>query len=349
MKKYCLFITLSAIIAISSLIMTGCGEEVDSKNMEQLYAENGVPVKTETITPRTFSKGLEYNAVITGLKESSAFTTLTDKVDKINYEVGDYVQKDAIVMSLPTDNPSAKYFQAKLAFENASSTFERMKSFYQSGGISKQDFDNAETSYKVAEADWNAVRQAVDIKAPISGIITKINVRETENVDKDEQLFTVAQTDKVKARVWVADRDINNVKVGQTAFAVWNDFTIEGKVDKVDLAMNQARKAFAVDVVFDNKNQELKTGITAKVTIDTYRSDNTIFIERKNIIKENSNQFVYLNNGGIAKKQPVQTGQANGIEIEITDGLKPGDQLIVEGQMLLSDSTKINLVDVQNQ
>lgn len=344
MKQKTLLIIVTALIATSSLLLTGCGQEADSKNMEQLYAENGIPVKIKTVETRPFIKGLEYNAVITGLKESSAFTTLTDKVERINYQVGDQVEKDAVVMTFPTDNPSAQYFQSKLNYENAAATFKRMKSFYQTGGISKQDFDNAETSYKVAEANWNAIKQAIDVKAPISGIITKINVRETENVNKDDQLFTVAQIDKVKARVWVADRDINSVHLGQKAFAEWNGTTIFGLVDKVDMAMNQIKKAFAVDVVFDNKNNTIKTGVTARITIETYSRDNTIFVELKDVIKEGSDMFVYLNNNGEAKKQSIETGQTSGIEVEVTKGLKPGDQLIVEGQMLLSDSTKINLV-----
>lgn len=344
MKQKTLIILVIALIAISIQFFAGCSEEVDSKNLEQLYVENGIPVKTEKIISQPFSKGLEYNAVITGLKESSAFTTLTDKVEKINYQVGDYVEKDAIVLTFPTDNPTAQYFQAKLAYENSAATFERMKSFYQTGGISKQAFENAETSYKVAEANWHSIKQAVEVKAPISGVITKINVRESENVEKEDQLFTVAQIDKIKARIWVADRDINSVHLGQKAFASWNEITVEGKVDKVDLAMNQMKKAFAVEVVFDNAEKLIKTGITAKVTIVTYQSESSIFIERKNIIKENTNQFVYLNVNGLAKKQIIETGQNSGIDVEILNGLKPGDELIVEGQMLLSENSKLNLI-----
>ena len=138
------------LLAITALSLYGCGEGQASKNMEQLYSEKGIPVKTEIVEPRVFVKNLEYNAVITGVKESSAFATLTDKIETINYEVGDLVEKDAVVLTFPTDNPTAQYFQAKLTYKNAEATFDRMKSFYDAGGLSQQDYENAETSFRVA-------------------------------------------------------------------------------------------------------------------------------------------------------------------------------------------------------
>ena len=130
---------------------------------------------------------------------------------------------------------------------------------------------------------------------------------------------------------------------GQTATATWNGTTVEGAIVQVDLSMNQAKKAFAVDVVFDNSKQLMRTGVTARIAIETYRGENTIFIERKNIITEDTARFVFLNDNGVAKRQAVATGHSNGTDVEILSGLVPGDELIVEGQMLLKDNMKLNL------
>lgn len=331
-------------LVIIALVFVGCDKEINSKNMEQIYAEQGIPVKTKIIEKSTFSKGLEYNAVISGVKESSAFTRIPAKVETILYKIGDYVKKDAIVLTFPNDNPKAQYYQSKLAFENAISTFERMKNFYETGGLSRQDFENAETSFKIAEANWNSIKQSIKVKAPISGVITRFNVKVSENVEKDDELFTVAQIDNVKARLWVSDREINKIQNEQKVIAEWNKVQIEGKVVQVDLSMNQMKKAFAVDLVFDNAQNQMRTGVTAKITIETYVSENSIFIERKNIIKEDTNQFVFINNNGKAKKRIIETGITSGIDVEVLSGLNPGDELVVEGQMLLEDNKKINLI-----
>lgn len=344
MKSTQKLILTIAIAVSASLLLVGCGEEVTSKNMEQLYAEQGVPVKTETVEVSTFSQGLEYNAVLTGIKESSAFSSISAEIEKINYTVGDYVAKDAVVLTFPTDNPKAQYFQSKLAYENAAVTFERMKAFYETGGLSSQDFDNAETSFRVAEANWDMAAQSVEVRAPIAGLLTRINVRETENVDKEVELFTIAEVDRVKARVWASDSDIGGIKIGQNVIATWNDNEIQGKVVQVDLSMNQAKKAFAVDAVFDNTQSTIRTGITAEIMIETYRSESAIYIERKNVITEDTYQYVFVNQAGVAKKQEVQVGLSSGTDVEITEGLRPGDELVIEGQMLLADNDKLNVV-----
>ena len=75
-----------AIMLTMPMLFIGCGAEVESKNMEQLYAEQGVPVKTELIESQIFSKKYEYNATISGNKESSAFTSLSEKIETINYD-----------------------------------------------------------------------------------------------------------------------------------------------------------------------------------------------------------------------------------------------------------------------
>ncbi len=333
------------LIPLTLLLTSGCSKNASSKNMEQLYAENGVPVKTKIIESSVFSRKLEFNAVISGERESSAYSSLSEKIENIFYKVGDYVEQDAIVLTFPFDNPNTQYFQTKLAYENALASFERVQKYFDTGGLSRQEFDNAKTSFKVAEANWNSIRQAIQVKAPISGVITRINFRETDNVKKDDELFTIARIDKVKARVWASDKNINDIENGQHATAEWNGHVIEGKVVQVDMSMNQERKAFAVDVVFDNSRNLIRTGVTANITVEVDRRENSIIIDRKNIITENDSQFVYLNRNGVAKRQPIKTGMTNGTDVEVIDGLHDGDELIVEGQMLLSDNKKINLVN----
>jgi len=327
------------------LVVAGCGGEQETKNMEQIYAEEGVPVVTETVEPSTFNSKLEFNAVLTGLKESSAYAMVDDKIDLINYSIGDYIEKDAIVLTFPTDNPSARYFQSKIAYENAEANFGRMKSFYEVGGLSRQEFENAEASYGVAKANWDAVRQSVLVKAPISGVLTRMNFLETENVHCDDELFAISRIDRLKARVPVSDKEIGDIEIGQEATADWNGSTLQGKVVQVDLSMNQKSQAFGVVVEFDNPDMSVRGGVTAKIAISTYNDEQAVYTERKNVIKEAGLYHVFVAENGVAKKRDVKLGRSGGIDVEILSGLNPGDILITEGQLHLDDGKKIRTVE----
>jgi RND family efflux transporter MFP subunit len=265
-------------------------------------------------------------------------------VEKVLVNVGDFVKKDQVLVTFPMDSPSAKYFQAKVAYENARTAFERIDNLYNKGGISLQDRDNAKARFEVAKADWDTVRQMIQVKAPISGYISKIHVSETDNVDKEMPLVTVSNTERMKAIIWVTEGEIFTVREGMPATASWLGNQTEGKVVQVDTAMNMMNKAFRALVEFANPDNRLKAGTTVEVRITTSNNPNAIVTERKNVLKEQDNYFVYVVKEGIAEKRQVSLGKQQGLEVEITTGLNPGDELVVEGQMLLENGSKIKAV-----
>lgn len=341
--KQLLALTMGLILVIS---FTSCSKnQKQSRNMEQIHREEGVPVRIITITPRDFEHRLSYNAVMTGIQESTAFASMGEKVEKIHVKVGDQVKKDAVLVTFPTDSPSAKYYQAKVAFENAQTSFERIESLYKAGGISLQTRDNAYARFQVARADWDTVRKMVVVKAPIAGYVTRIHVAETDNVKKETALVTIARTDQLKAIIWISENEIAFIQPGQTATATWQNQQIPGTITQVDMAMNLQTRAFRAYVEFDNKENLLKAGTTVDISIVTSKKTGAIVIERKNIINEKKGQFVFVANNQIAEKRPVTVGLQQGLDIEILNGLNPGDNLITEGQLLLDNGSKIKIME----
>lgn len=331
-----------AALLTAFLLFTSCTKEkVNAKSMEQLYKENGVPVKVEPVESRSLSIENTFHAVLSGIKESEASAAVADKVEKLHYAVGDYVKKDAVVISFPIDNPAAQYNQAKVGFEHAETTMKRMKTLYESGGISLQDFENTKTQVQVAKANWEAVQQSVKVKAPISGTITQINVQESDNVNPGDNLFTVSQTDRLKAKIWVSESDINSIHNGDQVIANWNGKTINGHVTQVDMSLNSQMQAFGVAVEFDNPSNIIKSGINAEIKISSILASEAIVIERKNILTIDKKSVVFVAKSSKAEKREITLGKAIGVMVQVTQGLQEGDRLITEGQMLLNDGDKI--------
>jgi RND family efflux transporter MFP subunit len=337
-------VTLILFVSLALIFPACTQEKEEAKSMEQIYSETGVPVRTQTITPKEFKTILGFNSELSGIKESTAYATMGEKVEKILVKVGDFVKKDQVLLTFPTDSPSAKYFQAKVAFENAKTAFERIDNLYNKGGISLQDRDNAKARFDVAKADWDTVRQMVLVKAPISGYVSKIHVSETDNIDKEMPLVTISNTEKMKSIIWISEAEIFAVQQGMPATAVWLGNRIKGKVVQVDTAMNMMNKAFRALVEFDNPDKMLKAGTTVEIQITTSANPNAIAVERKNVLKEQDDYFVYVVKDGKAEKRKVILGNQQGLEIEIREGLNPGDELVVEGQLLLENGSKVKSV-----
>jgi membrane fusion protein (multidrug efflux system) len=331
------------LIAILMLISSCRREQTEAKNLEQIYKEEGIPVRIRTIETQTFQQELSFHSVLSGIMESSVFALIEDEVEKVHVRVGDHVEKDQVLLIFPTDNPTTRYYQAKVAFENAQKAHERLQNLYNDGGISRQDLDNASAAFEVAKADWEAVKQTVEVKAPISGYVTKVNVREADSVHRDDELFTISRTDRMKAIAWISEKEISDIRKGMSAYATWNGQRIEGKVVQVDLAMNQDERAFQAVIELSNPGKSLKPGTTIEIKIITFSSPETIVVERKDLLKDNDSFFVFILGQGAAEKRPVKPGRHQGLDVEILEGLNPGDELIVEGQMLLDQGVKVKI------
>lgn len=326
--------------------INGCTDKkTDAKSMEQLYSENGVPVKVQTISEKPITFAQNFNAVLTGYKESNASSMLADKVETIHFQVGDKVEKDNVVISFPTDSPGAKYYQVKVAYQHAETTLKRMKTLYESGGISLQEYENTKTQYEVSKANWDAVSQSVNVLAPISGVISRMDVQETENVQAGDKLFTVSQTQKLKAKLWIAENQIGSFHKGNTASATWNGIELSGNVVQVDMSMNSQNQAFGVVVEFSNPDLKVKSGVNAQVSIYSAKGKNGVVIDGKDIVQQDDKYLVYIIEGETAQAREIKTGKLLGLDVEITSGLNPGDIMITEGQLLLKNGSKIKIIN----
>jgi len=339
MKRY-------IIILITLVLLTACGKKQDTeKNMEQIYAEEGIPVRQIDVQPTTFRSELSYNANLNGMEESTAQAMVSDIVGKINAKVGDRVNKNDIIISFPVNTPSAQWEQATTAFNSIKTVFLRMQRLHAQGAISQQDLDNVETQYKVSKANLDASEQMINVRAPLTGIVTAMLVNPSERVFPGKDLFTVASTGGYKATIMVPDSEIQKIKKGAKATAKWLDTSITGMISSISMAMDMESKAFRVEIVFPGTNPKISYGVTADIAIEILNKANVIVVERQHLLLENGNTYVWLNIGDKAVKTQIETGLDNSLAFEVITGLKAGDKLISEGLNMLNENAKVRVIE----
>jgi len=222
---------------------------------------------------------------------------------------------------------------------------QRIEALYKEGGISLQEYDNTRAQYDVTKANWDAVQQSVMVKAPIGGVLTNLAVQESDNVSPGEALFTISKTRKLKTHVWASEHQIGEIAVGDTATASWRDVTLRGSIVQIDLSLDTSKQAYGVLIEFDNPENRMMSGVNADIVIHGNQDNNVVMIARKNILTDGDTHYVYLAENGAAVRREVVPGRNRGLDVEIIQGLEPGDILITEGQMLLSDHTPVSVVD----
>ena len=343
-NKIKIFISFLLIITVS-LLINSCGkDEQTSKSMSQIQEEEGKPVKVTEIKHQLFAKYLSYFSKLSGVKEATRGAIVGGKIEKINFKVGDFVKENQVVVQFPTDQIGAQYEQAKSAYENAQKTYERMKALLDAGETAQANYDAAETQYLVAKSNFEASKDMIFVDAPFDGYLVDLKVNKGDNVKKDTHLFTIAQLYKMKARVWVTDKEISLIKKGMNAEITYNNKTYTGKVTDVSLGIDPTRQAFYAEIEFPNPKMELKNGLTVEVKILVYENKDAIVIQRNLVQTDEKGSYVFVEKNGKASKRYISNGMDSGIEYEVKSGLNVGDKLITQGGSQLNDGVKVNVI-----
>lgn len=335
----------SATIFISTLILISCSEDKqDAKSMDEIRNEEGIPVKIDTIRYQPFNKYLTFFSKLTGIKEATKASIVGGKIEKINASVGDYVKEKQIIVEFDTYNPSVQYEQAKSAYENLKKNYERVKALLEIGETSQANFDAVETQYLVAKRNYESVRQMLFIEAPFDGILVDLKVNVGDNLKGDVPLFTVSQTNKMRSKIWVSEKEISQFRKGMKAITEYNGQQFVGKVVEISMAMDPAKQAFFVEVEFDNPKGIIKSGVTNEIKILTYENPKAIIIQRNLINNDENGNYVFVIQNDKAIKKYITTGNESGLFYEVSNGLEIGDLLVTKGASQLEDGSKVKVI-----
>ena len=333
-------------VVLLGFLFIGCGSKSNenAKSMEQIQSEEGIPVKVETVSYKPFQKYLSFFSKLTGIKEATKGAMTGGKIEKINASVGDYVKEKQVIVEFDPDNPALQYEQAKTSYENAKKNYDRIKSLLEAGETSQASYDGAETQYLVSKRNYEALKQMLFVESPFDGRVVDIKVNAGDNVNKDAHLFTVAQTNVMRAKIWVSEKEIGLMKKGMKTVAVFNGREYPGRITDVSLGVDPVRQSFYVESEFNNSQNELMNGTTAEVKVLVYENPKAIIIPRNLLRSDEKGFYLFTENNGKAVKVYAENGRESGIYYELSKGLKPGDRLIVKGAEQLENGTTVKVI-----
>lgn len=232
--------------------------------------------------------------------------------------------------------------QLKSNMENAKASYELAKK-YSDEKAWNYDLQAAESSYIAAEAEFSYAKEKYEelkLKAPVTGIVTDLKVKSGDRVEKDTTLFTVVNSDFMKFEMGVTGKELSSIKVGSSAKIFVEDIDREflGKVYEINPAADSSSKKFAVKVKLENREGNIKKRMYGKIVIDG-GAHSGIAVPSQAVVVQNLYSYVFIkDSSGKAKKVAVKTGTSwDKYQEIISDDIKPGERVIIEGQFLLQD------------
>ena len=358
-SKIWIAVVVIVIVAVAVWAMSGGKKEEDINFKEEKVAlktlQNSVTATGTIEAVTSVTVGTQVSGIVNKL-----YVDYNSQVKK--GQVIAELDKTNLLSELNTAKANLASAQSSLNYQ--ATNMERYKTLYKKGLVSADEYENALLTYRqakeqVASSKENVQRAQTNlgyatITSPIDGTVISKSVEEGQTVAASfntPELFTIAKDlTNMQVVANVDEADIGNVKEGdRVTFTVdaYPDDTFEGTVKQVRLEATTTNNVVTYEVVISapNADLKLKPGLTANVTIYTQERSGVLAVANKalrftptketvgkdmKIVDCKGKNKVWTLNGNTLTAHPVTIGQSDGINTEITKGLKQGDKIVTE-------------------
>ena len=184
------------------------------------------------------------------------------------------------------------------------------------------------------------------LRSSISGTVTSVTVEPGDQINTGKAFATVANTNMMKVELDLPVSEAAKILPGQTAFI---DGDLNGFVHRVYPAADPVTKKVRVEVIYDNANQDLIAETYVDVDIvaetETDSTQTTFFVPLKSVTIGQSESYVFIvDSENKAQKIPVIIGQIMEDKIEIVEGLRLDDKLIIDGNKWLQGGESVDIL-----
>ena len=296
---------------------------------------------------------------------------LTDGNDLVPVEEGVSVKKgrqlavidhDIYLAQLAAAEASVKAREVEL--KDAEREKKRITGLFEGGSSTEQTKDKALTAAELAVASLSLAKANLKlaqlnlrestILSPIDGIVTAKHIDQGNLIGVGGRLVTVADMRTVKVVVAVAEKYAAKVAVGvpvRIRVDAFGDREFKAEVYSVHPALDDLTHTIQIEIRLDNRELLLKPGMFARATLVTKQKDNVVIVPRDIILGGKIDKlYVYIveeaSDDKISRKCFVQIGIRQADRYEITEGLKAGQTLVVNGMNYLSDGMSIEVVRI---
>jgi membrane fusion protein (multidrug efflux system) len=206
----------------------------------------------------------------------------------------------------------------------------------------RYDLENARAAYRLArlELSYGAVT------APISGVVAARNIKPGNLVQINTPIFTIVDNSRLEATLNAPEREIEVLKAGQAvqlAVDALPGKTFEGRIDRVSPVVDSGSGTFRVVCAFDGGG-ELQPGMFGRIRINYDQRADALAIPRTALLDDGSAPAVFTVRGGKAVRTELKLGYIDGEWVEVRDGLREGDPVVVAGKAALREGSAVQVI-----
>jgi membrane fusion protein (multidrug efflux system) len=272
------------------------------------------------------------------------------KVMEVLVEEGDRVAKGGSLVRIEPTQARLNVTKAELALRNAELTLERSEQMAAQKLISAQELDKARYDRDRSVQELAEARHRLgktDVTAPFGGRVTVRKVQLGQTLKIGDELFTFADFDPLVARIFLPEREVLDLEVGQEVrlgLRASEATRFRGRIRQISPVVDTSSGTVKVTVEAVAPPANARPGAFVSVEVLRETRPKALLVPRGAVIRELQEAHVFVvADGKTARKRVVEVGLEEGDRLEILKGLEAGEQVVTAGQGGLKDESAVTL------
>jgi RND family efflux transporter MFP subunit len=348
-------------LALSAFVICGCGQKSEANAAGP--ATGPTPVQVQTVKSVTIPDTTEYLSVMKSRHSANINPQVEGQITKIFVKSGDRVragqallQIDPLKQQATVSSQEAARAAQEASVQLAKISYERAKRLIEAGVISKAEFDSAQSNYDAAVAQLKSLDEQVNqqrvelryysVSAPMDGIVGDVPVRVGDRVAVSTLLTTVDEPGALEAYIYVPVDRSRSLKMGLPVklLSEKGELLATTTITFVSPQVDQETQTVLAKAAVPNPQSKLRISQQVRVQV-TWGAREGATIPFLNVTRINGQYFAFVaesaDKGTVARQKLVRIGENVGNDVEVLEGIKPGDHLIVSGTQFLQDGAPV--------
>jgi membrane fusion protein (multidrug efflux system) len=347
------------------LVLAACGNangDNAGKNGDEDKGDvAAVPVEVAATQRAEMAAVYTGTAPVEAERKAFVMPKVKGEIRSVLADEGQRVREGQVLARLDGDQLRLEVALAAATMRKLERDYQRNTELQDKGLISAVSIDNLKYELEAAKASWELARLQLsytDIRSPISGTVTqRLDVVKVGNTvtpvggvieSADSSLFVVEDLDSLILRVNVPERELAKLSVGQLAelsFDAVPGRSFAGQIALISPYVDAATATFGVRIRVTETGGLLRPGMFARVAIVYERKPDALQIPRTALLDGDGPPKVFVVHNGKAAERAVSLGLSNGAMIEVVEGLKDGEQVVVVGQGAVKPGAAVRIVN----
>lgn len=344
-----LAVILGGIFGWKFLQMQKMGEQMSQ-------AQPPTPVDSATLDTEAWRPQIKSVGSLRAINGVAVANEVAGVVSEIAFESGQRVARGDILIKLEDSVDRAALAALEAQARLANETFRRYSDLLPRNAISQSQYDEAQANYQAARADVAQQQAQLDkktIRAPFDGVVGLRQVDLGEYIAVGTPIVELNMLDPIYVDYSVAEKQLDQVQAGrqvEVRVAAFPERAFDGVIEAVAPTVDESSRTLDVRAKLTNSERLLRPGMFADVRTLAPDSVSVPTLPRTALAFNTYGDYVFKiveNDQGqaIAQRTQVSIGRLRGDQVEITQGLEPGDRVVATGQLRLRDGQPIQIKD----